>query len=79
MGDMADWTMGRFPEFCDDEEYLELDADVVTKTDKALLVKVDGEEEEWVPLSLVSEESDLGGKSLPGDKGVIFIPYWVQR
>lgn len=79
---MADWISGNSFHKCDDEEqeidFVDLNVEVIAKTDKALLVRVDGGERQgWVPLSLISDDSDLNGKSFLGDNGIISIPEWL--
>jgi len=50
---------------------VELDVEVITETESAMLVIIDGDEETWIPKSMIKETDER--------KGVItsiFIPEW---
>lgn len=51
------------------------DALVKVKTQKAILVDVDGEDY-WIPLSQVDEESEVFEK---GDQGDLIITEWIAQ
>ena len=87
MGEMSDWVLGDILEQDGEEleEYapveqarsVKIEAEVIVRWEKALLVKVEGHKPRWVPFSLIGKHSDLNNKSRPGDKGPIDIPAWL--
>ncbi len=49
-------------------EYVHLDfEEIVRETDKALLVRFDGGEEHWVPISVVADSDDYRTGDGPGE------------
>jgi hypothetical protein len=53
----------------------EIDVEVVRKSDDAMLV-TDGDNEGWVPYSLIDSDSDIDRKSEKGTTGELIIPQW---
>ena len=52
-----------------------IEVEVVAISDGAVLVS-DGDEEVWVPFSLISRDSDIGAESERGESGTLIIPEW---
>lgn len=48
---------------------------VVRKTDKAMLLRYE-DDEQWVPESLIDDDSEIWLKSVEGESGNLVIPFW---
>lgn len=48
------------------------------KTEKAILVEVDGEDI-WFPLSQVHDDSELHGESEVGEDGDLVVTEWIAK
>lgn len=59
-------------DFDDSDDDVTLDVELVAETDRAIRVRVDGDEE-WIPLSQVRDR-DVHER---GDVGTITIPRWL--
>jgi hypothetical protein len=46
---------------------------LVRKTAKALLIDFDGDEQ-WIPLSVIHDDSELHAKSQEGEEGLLALP-----
>jgi len=63
------------PEF---EETCDFHVEVKRTTDKAVLVAIDGDGEEyWIPVSQLCDSSEVTGESEPGFEGIITISEWI--
>lgn len=54
---------------------VEIEVTVVRQGDAAVLVS-DGEQEVWVPHSLIDDESEITEDSTPEEEGVLVLPKW---
>lgn len=62
----------------DDDGVLVGVVDVEYKSAKALLVIFDGEKK-WIPLSQITEDSEVGEWSSKGDSGVLMVSQWFGK
>jgi len=70
---LTEWPPGWEDDLDDQNEEIEVEVElVVAETEKALLLKVDGEDS-WVPRSVIGRDSDELEK---GDSGMVFVPQW---
>jgi hypothetical protein len=53
----------------------EVDVEVLRVSQAALLV-TDGDQEVWIPFSLIDDDSDITAESEAGDSGTLIIPEW---
>lgn len=53
------------------------DCTVVKKTDKALLIRLDDDREEWIPLSQISSDYDITTEAAEGDEGEIGLTEFI--
>lgn len=53
------------------------DCTVVKKTDKALLIRLDDDREEWIPLSQISSDYDITAEAAEGDEGEIGLTEFI--
>ena len=51
---------------------------ILKKTDKALLCEID-DQQVWIPISQLHEDSTLNGESDEGELGDIVIPEWLAE
>ena len=49
------------------------------KTDKAILVVDDEDNEVWIPESQIDDDSEIWSSSEVGDEGKLVIPEWLAR
>lgn len=59
----------------EDQERVELDCRIIRASDKAILCDF-GDKEEWIPLSQVSDDSEIWCE---GDEGVIIVSRWIAK
>ena len=59
-----------------EQEYIEFEnVKIVAQTDKAaLLEQLDGEFKEWIPWSMISDDSDIGKT---GEVGTVYLTKWI--
>lgn len=58
-----------------DENSVRLEVVVIKMDDQSMLVEYEGEQE-WIPYSLIEEESEITEFSEDGDEGELVIPRW---
>lgn len=58
-----------------DENSVRLEVEVIKMHDASMLVEYEGEQE-WIPYSLIEEESEITEFSEEGDEGDLVIPRW---
>lgn len=54
----------------------EIEVTVMKTTERALLVRIEGDEPVWVPRSQVGEASEV---EVEGDVGLLVVPEWLAR
>lgn len=59
----------------DDDEYCEIDVEVIAQTDKGLLID-DGDNRVWIPKSEVRDDSETYKK---GDAGTMILATWIAK
>lgn len=53
------------------------DCTVVKKTEKSMLIRLEDNREEWIPLSQVDDNYDITADSAEGDEGEIGLTEWI--
>lgn len=59
-----------------DKEPVEVDVEVVAQGGEAVLCKDGDGKEDWIPHSLIDEDSEIDKDSEPGEEGILIIPQW---
>ena len=58
-----------------DDNSVRLEVEVIKMHDQSMLVEYEGEQE-WIPYSIIEDESEITEFSEEGDEGDLVIPRW---
>ena len=58
-----------------DDKMVRIEVEVIKMHDQSMLVEYEGEQE-WIPYSLIEDESEITEFSEEGDEGELVIPRW---
>jgi len=58
-----------------DDKMVRIEVEVIKMHDQSMLVEYEGEQE-WIPYSLIEDESEITEFSEDGDEGELVIPRW---
>ena len=83
MGDIANFIIGQLAEQDDfmsgaSDKTVTVEAEVIHKTEKALLCLIH-DEEFWIPFSQIVDESSINPISEPEDFGELIITEWIAE
>lgn len=53
------------------------DCTVVKKTEKSMLIRLEDNRDEWIPLSQIDDNYDITADSAEGDEGEIGLTEWI--
>lgn len=59
----------------EDQERVELDCRIIAESDKAIFCDF-GDKREWIPLSQVSDDSEIWRA---GDEGTLIVSRWIAK